>query len=402
MTLIIFRCNHEKWALSGYLPAVLGGLACSVWWKWFPAVFLYSPAVCVSVAQVSRRPSPQRGASVSAALQERLYHDPVQQLDVLSCYLWRRYDGNKWNCLCDKKTQLKWGIIAWRSLNTIFSSYKFPVMMWRKLSHRLPGTLTSQTCTHVSLHVINLTDWHIRQPLGRPAVVRLPSRLACGYKCQQTCLVVVFHTVKEKHRSNEVTFVCQLSSEQRNPSYDLPPKIITIHILWPPRGGTHLFSQLTTSYLRQQTPTFRNVQDNPGAHFIFMILEGIASPVNTINIYVPSEVWWDFSASLSFYENCAIRSARRVHSWRAVRTDYDLTFLSSLLPVVISSFNSICLFLQPGTPCRKSNQGNVSSFRCRQTEDRNVQRCWRRRGTAKSPRHVQVSGTVISYGLCPI
>lgn len=49
------------------------------------------------------------------------------------------------------------------------------------------------TCTHISLHIINLTDWHVRQPLGRPLSVCLASRLARGYKCQQVrCGVVIF------------------------------------------------------------------------------------------------------------------------------------------------------------------------------------------------------------------
>lgn len=66
------------------------------------------------------------------------------------------------------------------------------------------------TCTHVSLHVINLTDWRVRQPLGRPLLVRLACRLARGDKCQQvSSSCCCFHVVIEKHCSDEVTFVRQ-------------------------------------------------------------------------------------------------------------------------------------------------------------------------------------------------
>lgn len=54
----------------------------------------------------------------------------------------------------------------------------------------------------------------------------------------------------------------------------------------------------------------------------------------------------------------------------------------------------ICLsvFVQLVTLWRESNQGNVLSSSCHPTEDRSVQRCWRRRKTVKSPKSVQVSG----------
>lgn len=53
------------------------------------------------------------------------------------------------------------------------------------------------TCAQVLLHIINLADWHVRQPLGQPLLACLASRLARGYLCQQVLAVVVFKLWKK-------------------------------------------------------------------------------------------------------------------------------------------------------------------------------------------------------------
>lgn len=201
---------------------------------------------------------------------------------------------------------------------------KFKFTVWKKLQRSAPQHRARQinnhinTCTHVSLHVINLTDWHVRQPLGRPLLVRLASRLAHGYKCQRLrCGVVVLMLWKKNIVQMGVTFARQplpelLSSGERiKLIYDW--KSLS-SIFWWPLHVTRWYKSLPSERAAPMAvhfnlmplisspcaenytpPTCEGLKQSSGlsrsSFRLNELLEGISTRVNTINlIWVYSKV----------------------------------------------------------------------------------------------------------------
>lgn len=91
----------------------------------------------------------------------------------------------------------------------MWKNYRGGKPLHRHINHHI------NTCTDVSLHVINLTDWHVRQPLGRLLLACPTSRLARGHESQQVRRVVVLMPWKK----NIVQMRSPLSGSHRSSSW---------------------------------------------------------------------------------------------------------------------------------------------------------------------------------------
>lgn len=90
------------------------------------------------------------------------------------------------------------------------------------------------TCSHASLQIINLIDWHVAQHLGWPPLVGLASLLAPASKWS----VLLFSSGERKTFSDEVTFVRRplpkLLSGGKNIKLIYEWKSLSSVFWWPP------------------------------------------------------------------------------------------------------------------------------------------------------------------------